>query len=118
MHIYMYLYAYTVTYIVQRTIYFYFKVCVIFLGPFTIFAPSDDAFAALPKETRDKITGDTDLLKKVLMFHVTSGRAYSSGLSNDMLVDSLDTPNKIRVNIYVKNWQSWLLRGPQVTKAE
>ena len=66
----------------------------------TIFAPSDDAFAALPKETRDKITGDTDLLKKVLMFHVTSGRAYSSGLSNDMLVDSLYSPNKIKINVF------------------
>ncbi|KAH3892291.1 hypothetical protein DPMN_016406 [Dreissena polymorpha] len=43
-----------------------------------------------------------DLLKQVLNFHVTTGRVYRSVLSNDMLVSSLDTPNKIRENIYVR----------------
>ncbi|XP_052249888.1 transforming growth factor-beta-induced protein ig-h3-like isoform X2 [Dreissena polymorpha] len=69
-------------------------------GPFTVFAPNNAAFAALPNDVKAKLANDTDLLKQVLTFHVTSGRDYSTALSNDMLVASLNTPNKIRVNIY------------------
>ncbi|WAR25203.1 BGH3-like protein, partial [Mya arenaria] len=43
------------------------------------------------------------LLKQVLAFHVTNGLAYSSGLTNNMLVDTLDSADKIRVNIYQKS---------------
>ena len=42
-------------------------------GPFTIFAPTNDAFAALPAATRDKVLGDKDLLTQVLTYHVVAG---------------------------------------------
>ena len=43
-------------------------------GPFTVFAPTDAAFAKLPKATLDKITGDPAILKDVVYFHITPGK--------------------------------------------
>ncbi|XP_053377483.1 periostin-like [Mercenaria mercenaria] len=71
-------------------------------GPFTVFGPTNAAFEALPAAVKDKLTKDKDLLKKVLEFHVASGKAYSSQLSNNMMVQSLDSTLSIRVNIYQK----------------
>jgi uncharacterized surface protein with fasciclin (FAS1) repeats len=42
-------------------------------GPFTVFAPTDAAFAALPKGTLDGLLADKEALKKVLLYHVVSG---------------------------------------------
>ena len=39
-------------------------------GPFTVFAPTNDAFAALPAETVAALTADTSLLAQVLTYHV------------------------------------------------
>ncbi len=43
-------------------------------GPFTVIAPTNSSFAALPKATVDKVTSDDALLKKVLTYHVIPGR--------------------------------------------
>ena len=42
-------------------------------GPFTVFAPTDAAFAALPAGTLDGLLKDPEALKKVLLYHVVSG---------------------------------------------
>ena len=42
-------------------------------GPFTVFAPTDDAFAALPAGTLDGLLADKEALKKVLLYHVVAG---------------------------------------------
>ncbi len=42
-------------------------------GPFTVFAPTDEAFARLPEAQRAAIMNDTALLKRVLLSHVVSG---------------------------------------------
>ncbi len=47
-------------------------------GPFTVFAPTDEAFAKLPKGTLDNLLKDKDQLKKVLLYHVVSGNVGSS----------------------------------------
>lgn len=47
-------------------------------GPFTVFAPSDSAFAKLPEATVTAVTGDPELLDKVLKYHVVSGAAVLS----------------------------------------
>ena len=39
----------------------------------TVFAPTNDAFAALPTELVDVVVGDTDLLTAVLTYHVANG---------------------------------------------
>ena len=44
------------------------------LGPFTVFAPTNAAFAKLPKATVSKVTSDDAVLKKVLTYHVVPAR--------------------------------------------
>ena len=46
-------------------------------GPFTVFAPTDAAFAALPAGTLDGLLNDPAALKKVLLYHVVSGSVTS-----------------------------------------
>lgn len=43
-------------------------------GPFTVFAPTDDAFAAIPEETLNALLANKAELTKVLTYHVTSGK--------------------------------------------
>src|ERR1700761_9435177 len=49
-------------------------------GPFTVFAPTDDAFAKLPPGTVDNLVKpeNKDMLTKVLTYHVVPG-TYSTG---------------------------------------
>merc|ERR1712157_253182 len=52
-------------------------------GPFTVFAPSNDAFAALPEGTIDDLLADpSGALTDILKYHVVSANAVSSGLSS------------------------------------
>ena len=44
-------------------------------GEFTVFAPTDDAFAKLPPETVEQLKTDADLLNKILTYHVVEGQA-------------------------------------------
>lgn len=46
-------------------------------GPFTVFAPTDDAFAKLPKGTIEALLNDKETLKKILLYHVVSGKVTS-----------------------------------------
>jgi len=73
-------------------------------GPFTVFGPTDEAFAKLPREVLERLMRDKTLLADVLKYHVVSGKVYSSQLSNELTAPSLLTdkgmPVKIRVNIY------------------
>ena len=47
-------------------------------GPFTVFAPTDDAFAKLPKGTVDGLLKDIPKLKAVLTYHVVSGKVMAA----------------------------------------
>ena len=47
-------------------------------GPFTIFAPSNDAFAAIPPADLEAVLADTDLLTSILTLHVVAGERLSS----------------------------------------
>ena len=49
-------------------------------APFTLFAPTDDAFAALPDAERETILGDTDMLSNLLLYHVVSGKVMAADL--------------------------------------
>ncbi len=50
------------------------------MGPFTVFAPNNDAFNAVPKDILNKISGNMDLLKTVLTYHVVPGTYTSADL--------------------------------------
>ncbi len=44
-------------------------------GQYTVFAPTDDAFKKLPSSTIDTLKTDSDLLTKILTYHVVQGQA-------------------------------------------
>ena len=43
-------------------------------GPFTVFAPTDEAFAKIPKDKLDALLKDKAALSKILTYHVVSGK--------------------------------------------
>jgi len=47
-------------------------------GPFTVFAPTDEAFAKLPPGTLDALLKDPAKLKGILLYHVVSGKVMAS----------------------------------------
>ena len=55
-------------------------------GPFTVFAPTDDAFAALPDGTVEDLLKpeNKDQLTAILTYHVVPGKVMSGDLSNGM----------------------------------
>ena len=60
-------------------------------GPFTVFAPTNAAFAALPSATLNALLADPAALAQVLLFHVASGQVLSSQLTNNQNVTTLRT---------------------------
>jgi len=60
-------------------------------GPYTVFAPTDAAFAAVPKETLDALLADPKgALTDVLTYHVASGKVMASDLSDGMMIDTVN----------------------------
>ena len=55
-------------------------------GPFTVFAPTDEAFAALPEGTVEELLKpeNVDQLTAILTYHVVPGKVMSGDLSDDM----------------------------------
>lgn len=49
-------------------------------GPFTVFAPTDEAFAKIPKATLDALLKDKAALTKVLTYHVVPGKLDAAAL--------------------------------------
>jgi transforming growth factor-beta-induced protein len=47
-------------------------------GPFTVFAPTDEAFAKLPAGTLDQLLADPEELKKILLYHVVPGKVMAA----------------------------------------
>ena len=71
-------------------------------GEFTIFAPTNDAFAALSKSTLDALSKDTTALANILKYHVVKGTIHKADASNELTLMTL-AGTKIRVNIYPHN---------------
>ncbi len=58
-------------------------------GPFTVFAPTDDAFAKIPKDQLDMLLRDSDKLKAILMLHVTEGKMTAEDLAQHEYLQAL-----------------------------
>ncbi len=58
-------------------------------GPFTVFAPTDPAFAALPETTLDALLADPAELARVLQLHIVAGRYTAADLEDGMELESL-----------------------------
>jgi uncharacterized surface protein with fasciclin (FAS1) repeats len=74
-------------------------------GPFTVFAPTDEAFAKLPEGTVEGLLGDKEKLTKILTYHVVSGKVMAADVSGMTEAPSLeggmlkvDTSNGVMIN--------------------
>lgn len=59
-------------------------------GPFTVFAPTNEAFAKVPKDQLDALLADKAALANVLTYHVLAGKVPSSALEPTQEVTALD----------------------------
>jgi len=65
-------------------------------GPFTVFAPTDEAFGKLPEGTVEALLEDIPTLKSILLYHVVPGKVMASDVVN---LDSADTASGDRLMI-------------------
>lgn len=59
-------------------------------GPFTVFAPTDEAFAALPEGTVEGLLADPEALAAILTYHVVAGKVMSTDLSDGMMATTVN----------------------------
>jgi uncharacterized surface protein with fasciclin (FAS1) repeats len=59
-------------------------------GPLTVFAPTDEAFAALPEGTVEGLLANTDALTAILTYHVVPGAVMSGDLSDGMTATTVN----------------------------
>ncbi|MFP7675375.1 fasciclin domain-containing protein [Marivita sp. S0852] len=64
-------------------------------GPFTVFAPTDEAFAALPEGTVENLLlpENKDQLVSILTYHVVPGKVMSTDLTDDMEATTVQGSN-------------------------
>jgi transforming growth factor-beta-induced protein len=68
-------------------------------GPFTVFAPTDDAFAKLPEGTVAGLLEDIPTLTNILLYHVVAGKVPAADVVNLSSADTvLGQPVSISVN--------------------
>lgn len=58
-------------------------------GPFTVFAPTDEAFAALPDGVLDGLLANPEALKNVLLYHVVAGRVEADDIPAELTAETL-----------------------------
>ena len=83
-------------------------------GPFTVFAPTDEAFAKLPKGTVESLLKDVPKLKAILTYHVVAGKVTSGEV---VKLESAKTVNGKSVKIASKAG-SVMIDKAKVVKAD
>jgi len=81
-------------------------------GPFTVFAPNDDAFAKLPKGTVEGLLKDIPKLKAVLTYHVVSGKVMAADV---VKLKTAKTVQGQDVKIDASKWH--LHKNPKINDA-
>jgi uncharacterized surface protein with fasciclin (FAS1) repeats len=81
-------------------------------GPFTVFAPNDDAFAKLPKGTVEGLLKDIPKLKAVLTYHVVSGKVMAADV---VKLKTAKTVQGQEVKIDASKWH--LHMNPKINNA-
>ncbi|HKL12175.1 MAG TPA: fasciclin domain-containing protein [Halanaerobiales bacterium] len=80
-------------------------------GPFTVFAPTDEAFEALPDGVLDDLLANPDELKNVLLFHVVEGKVMAEDvleMDGAMVATLLGEEIEIKIdmgNVYINDAQ-------------
>jgi uncharacterized surface protein with fasciclin (FAS1) repeats len=67
-------------------------------GPFTVFAPTDEAFAQIPEDQLNALLADKEALTAVLTYHVVAGKVMAADVVG---LDSAETVNGQSVDIHV-----------------
>lgn len=69
-------------------------------GPYTIFAPSDQAFAAIPAATRERLLREEnrDLLRQILAYHVVPGTLSANQLQSGQVQTQAGNSVNVQVN--------------------
>ena len=83
-------------------------------GPFTVFAPTDEAFAKVPKEKLDALLKDRKALASVLKYHVVPGRVLAADV---VKLDSATTVQGQAVKIAAQDGKV-TVNGATVTKTD
>lgn len=83
-------------------------------GPFTVFAPTDEAFAKLPEGTIESLLKDKEALKSILLYHVVSGNVTSEQVVKLNKAETLSGKN-VKINV---NDGSVMINNATVTKAD
>jgi uncharacterized surface protein with fasciclin (FAS1) repeats len=83
-------------------------------GPYTVFAPTDAAFAKVPKSTLNALLADKAKLRSVLLYHVVPGRVTSARVAD---LSSAKTASGKSVRIRVAG-RSVFVNNAKVTKAD
>jgi len=83
-------------------------------GPFTVFAPTDEAFAKLPAGTVEALLQDKEKLTRILTYHVVPGEVTSGEV---VKLTEATTVAGLAAPIVVKDGQVWV-GGAQVTTVD
>lgn len=84
-------------------------------GPFTVFAPTDDAFAALPEGTVDALLADIPALTDILLYHVVPGQVMAADVVE---LSSATTLNGLDISIMVRDGSVYLNDSVQVVMTD
>jgi len=69
-------------------------------GPYTVFAPTDDAIDRLPKWAQRKLLSDSELLAQMLVYHITVGKLSSKDMKNEQRIPTLYHGKPVTVRLY------------------
>jgi uncharacterized surface protein with fasciclin (FAS1) repeats len=83
-------------------------------GPFTVFAPTDEAFAALPEGALDGLLADKKALKNVLLFHVVKGEVKAADV---VKIEAAEMLNGDKAKVKVKK-DTVMIAGVKVIKTD
>ena len=84
-------------------------------GPFTVFAPTNAAFAKIPAADLNALINDPAKLKAVLLYHVVSGKVMAADVVN---LTTADTVNGAPINIAVNGGTVMLNNSATVTQTD
>ena len=82
-------------------------------GPFTVLAPTDEAFAKIPKETLDAVLADKDKLTSILTYHVIAGKVMASDI-----VKLTSAPTLQGKNIIINATNGVMINNAKVVKTD
>lgn len=84
-------------------------------GPFTVFAPTDDAFSQLMAATLEKLLEDTDRLTEVLAYHIADGLSMADDLAQ---MPSIETREGKTLPITVNDDGTLIVDNAEIVKED